>query len=230
MTMAAAMFPLAIAALAIRAVSFGLFMMTLTPLIVLLVETGQPGTSEWHIAAARAALTAAGGVIAVAANFLLWPNREPELIEAEVKKSIAAHGDYADAAFATLLGSPPMVRTAARASAGVATNSLEALISRALLDPGRGKRDTLEAAMVIDAALRRTAGRLAALPYDPALATDVSKDTIEAWRNWITTSLQALADGRTPLQSRPAIRETDALRRIARQIELIEGTLPRLSG
>ena len=50
---AAAMFPLAVVAFAVRAVSLGLFMATLTPLIVLLVEIGQPGTSEWSIAAAR---------------------------------------------------------------------------------------------------------------------------------------------------------------------------------
>ncbi len=230
MAMAAAMFPLAVAALAIRAVSFGLFMMTMTPLVVLLVETGEPGTSGWEIAVARATLTAAGGIIAVVANFLLWPSREPDLVEAEVRKSIAAHGVYADAAFATLLGNPAQARTAARAGAGIATNALEALISRALLDPARGKRDALEAAMVIDAALRRTAGRLAALPYDPAMEADLSKETIEAWRAWITTSLRALADGRTPLLPRPAIPETEAMRRIARQIELIEGAMPRLCG
>ena len=94
LSIAAAMFPLAVAAMAIRAVSFGLFMMALTPLVVLLVETGQPGASEWQIAFARAALTAGGGILAVAANFLLWPSREPDLVDAEVRRSIAAHAAY----------------------------------------------------------------------------------------------------------------------------------------
>ena len=78
------MFPLAMLALAVRAVSFGLFMAALTPLVVLLVETGAPDTGEWRIAVARAALTTLGGIIAVAAGFLLWPSRERELVAAEV--------------------------------------------------------------------------------------------------------------------------------------------------
>lgn len=63
----------------IRAVSFGLFMLALTPLVLLLVETGTPDTGEWVIAAARAGLTTIGGLVAVGANFLLWPSREPDL-------------------------------------------------------------------------------------------------------------------------------------------------------
>ena len=60
LAIAAAMFPLAVLAFAVRAVSLGLFMATLTPLVVLLVETGVPGTSEWSIALARFALHHAG--------------------------------------------------------------------------------------------------------------------------------------------------------------------------
>ena len=98
------MFLLSTSAFAIRAVSFGLFMMALTPLVVLLVETGSPDTGEWSIAVARAALTMIGGLIAVGANFLLWPSREPDLLAPEVKKAIAAHGAYAEANFSMLLG------------------------------------------------------------------------------------------------------------------------------
>lgn len=74
-----ALFLLAVTAFMIRAVSFGLFMLALTPLVLLLVETGTPDTGEWVIAAARAGLTTIGGLVAVGANFLLWPSREPDL-------------------------------------------------------------------------------------------------------------------------------------------------------
>jgi hypothetical protein len=47
---------------------------------------------------------AAGGVIAVAANFLLWPSREPDLVADAVIQAIAAHGIYAEATFSALLG------------------------------------------------------------------------------------------------------------------------------
>lgn len=228
-SIAAAMFVLAIGAFAVRAVSFGLFMMALTPLVVLLVETGAPGTHEWTIAAARAALTTIGGIVAVGANFALWPSREPDLVAPEVKKAIAAHGEYAEANFSVLLGEGNLTRLGqARRAAGVASNAVEALITRALLDPGQKNRDPLEAAMVIDAALRRCAGRLATLQLDPKAVADVPTETLRAWQDWIAGSLRALAAGTTGLPPRPTGTETDPLARIGRQIELMSGAMGRL--
>ncbi len=229
MSIAAAMFPLAVAALAIRAVSFGLFTMALTPLVVLLVETGTPGTSEWRIAFARAMLTMTGGIIAVAANFVLWPNREPGLVGPQVKQAIAAHGQYAEAEFATLLGESADTTVSARRTAGIATNTLEALINRALLQPGAGHREKLEAAMVIDAALRRFSGRLLALTLDPAQAADLPKQTLRTWRDWMAASMRRLASGRTDLPSRLADPATDILMHMTRQIELMAGAMQRLA-
>jgi uncharacterized membrane protein YccC len=228
-SIAAAMFVLSISAFAVRAVSFGLFMMALTPLVVLLVETGAPGTHEWQIAIARAGLTMMGGLIAVGANFLLWPSHEPDLVAAEVKNAIAAHGVYAEANFSTLLGETTPTRLGqARRAAGVASNALEALITRALLEPGKQAHDPLEAAMVIDAALRRCAGRLATLQHDPAAVAGLPKETLYTWRDWIAGSLRLLASGKTDLTPRPGGPNIDALARIARQIELMSGTIGRL--
>jgi uncharacterized membrane protein YccC len=229
LTIAAAMFPLAMLAFAVRAVSFGLFMMALTPLVVLLVETGAPDTGEWTIAFARAGLTAIGGLIAVGANFLLWPSREPDLVVPEVKNAIAAHGAYAEADFSALLGeTTEAVLGQARRAAGVTTNALEALITRALLEPGNKNQDALEAAMVVDAALRRFAGRLATLQHDTGLAANTPAETLRIWRDWIGTSMRLLASGKTVLPPRPGGAENDALARIARQIELMSGAMERL--
>jgi uncharacterized membrane protein YccC len=228
-SVAAAMFPLAMLAFAVRAVSFGLFTMALTPLVVLLVETGSPDTGEWTIAIARAALTTIGGLIAVGANFLLWPSREPDLVAAEAKNAIAAHGAYAEADFSQLLGEiSSTALDQARRAAGVTTNSLEALITRALLEPGNRKRDALEAAMVVDAALRRCAGRLATLQHDPGLASDTPAETLRVWRDWVGTCMRRLASGDTDLPPRPGGTEHEALVRIARQIELMAGAVRRL--
>ena len=102
---AAAMFLLSVAAFAVRAVSFGLFMLALTPAGRAagrnrlaghrrMGDRGRPrGTDDGRRRS-----------IAVGANFLLWPSREPDLVAAEVKQAIAAHGAYADADFAALLG------------------------------------------------------------------------------------------------------------------------------
>jgi uncharacterized membrane protein YccC len=229
LAIAAAMFVLSISAFAIRAVSFGLFTMALTPLIVLLVETGAPDTGEWLIAVVRAAFTVIGGLIAVGANFLLWPSREPDLVAPAVKGAIGAHAAYAEADFAALLGEPGMAQLGqARRAAGLASNGLEALITRALLEPGRQQHPALEAAMVIDAALRRCAGRLATLQHDPTIAARISAGTLRAWRDWITRSLRSLASGSTALSPRPDGSSTDALARIARQIELMAGAMERL--
>nr|WP_294525125.1 FUSC family protein [uncultured Rhodopila sp.] len=229
LAIAAAMFPLAMLALSVRAVSFGLFMAALTPLVVLLVETGTPGTGEWQIAGARAALTTLGGIIAVAAGFLLWPSRERELVAAEVRNAIAAHGAYAEADFSVLLKEAPSSALGqARRAAGVASNALEALITRALLDPTRKNPEKLEAAMVVDAALRRCAGRLTTLRYDPATAKNLSPENLRIWRDWIGGSLRLLASGQTDLPPRPEGGETESLARLARQIELMAGAVGRL--
>jgi uncharacterized membrane protein YccC len=229
-TIAAGMLLLSVAAFAIRAANFGLFTMALTPLIVLLVETGSPDTGEWIIAAARAALTMVGGLLAVGANFLLWPSREPDLVAPEVRNAIAAHGAYAEANFAMLLGESAAPRLGqTRRAAGVATNALEALITRAMLEPGQQSRDALEAAMVVDAALRRCAGRMATLQYDRTLATDLPRGALVVWRDWVAQSLHRLAAGQPDLMPRPNGPQTDALARIARQIELMAGAMARLA-
>lgn len=231
LTIAAAMFPLAVVSFAVRAVSLGLFTATLTPLIVLIVELGEPGTSEWSIAATRFALTTLGGIIAVAANFLLWPSWEPERLGQDARTAIGAHGAYAGATLALLAHatSAASVDTARRA-AGVANNSLEATISRALTEPGPTGRSRLEAALVIDAALRRCAGRLSAMQLDAGLRATLSADELAAWRDWINGAMQTLARGETVVPPRPATAEVDSLVRIARQIELMAGAMARLLG
>jgi uncharacterized membrane protein YccC len=230
-SIAVAMFPLATLALAVRAVSVGLFMAALTPVIVLLVETGQPGASEWSIAVARFALTTLGGIIAVGANFVLWPSWEPERLEREVCVAIGAHGVYAGRVLAAVADTTqPGSVDVARRGAGVASNSLEASISRALTEPRVTGRDQLEAALVIDASLRRFAGRLTAMELDPGLRTALPPDAFAAWRDWIGGAMRALADANAELSPRPPAAHVDALERIARQIELMAGALRRLAG
>jgi len=229
LAIAAAMFPLSVVAFVVRAVSLGLFMAALTPLIVLLVETGVPGTSEWSIAAARFGYTTLGGLIAVVAGFVLWPTWEPERLAQEARAAIGAHGVYAEATLASVAGASPLAAVElARRGAGVASNSLEASISRALTEPGATGRDKLEAALVIDAALRRCAGRLSAMQLDPGLRAALSPEALAAWRDWIGGAMRTLAAGETVVPPRPGVAEADSLVRIARQIELMAGAMVRL--
>ncbi|MBV8654271.1 MAG: FUSC family protein, partial [Alphaproteobacteria bacterium] len=232
LAIAAAMFPLAVLALAIRAVSFGLFMAALTPMVVLLVELGQPGESEWIIAGMRALFTVAGGAIAVAGCYVLWPSWEPNRLAAEIRTAIASHGRYAEAVLSFLMEEGDAAALdQARREAGLASNNAEASISRALLEPGSGAHDKVAAAMVIDAALRRLAGRLSAMQLDPGLGEAFAPVTWRRWRSWIGDSLRGLASGTTTLTPRPPLPHNpraDALGRIFRQIELMAGTIERV--
>ena len=166
---AAALFPLAVAAFTVRAVNFGAFMALLTPLVVLLTEFSRPGSGEWLIAFYRAGYTAAGGLLAVAGCLILWPSWEPDRLRRELEAAIAAHASFAEAEMNVLLGEGDAEAVEqARRAAGVASNNLETSLSRALNEPRRNQREALQSAMVIDAALRRMAGRLSALQLRPA--------------------------------------------------------------
>ncbi|HEY0202649.1 MAG TPA: FUSC family protein [Acetobacteraceae bacterium] len=228
LTMAAALFPLAVLALSVRYVSFGLFMAGMTPLVVLLSELGRPGTGELQIALLRAAYTLAGGVLAVLGCWVLWPSWEPNRVQQELRGALQAHARYADLELATLLQeAPDAALDAARRAAGMASNNLEASLSRALQEPRRAARAGLETAMTVDAALRRLAGRLSALQHDPALAGDFAPEALRAWREWLAAAFAALTDGAPLPGGLPAAEGTGPLARIARQLELMDGALRR---
>jgi uncharacterized membrane protein YccC len=231
--MAAAIFPLAVIALAVRQVSFGLFMAAVTPLVVLLSELNRPETAEWVVAGMRALFTVIGGLFALLGCLFLWPSWEPDRLPGETRAAIKAHARYADVELAAILGEGSDAEVdAARRAAGMASNNLENSLSRALVEPGHPR---LEAELLIDAALRRLAGRLSAMQLDPELRRALAPDEWRRWRVWIVDSLEALAaEGPPPIlpprpvsHARAPVPETIA--RIARQIELMAEALPRLA-
>ena len=81
--------------------------------------------------------------------------------------------------------------------------------------------------MVMDATLRRVAGRLSALRHDPAARASLGDATWRCWRDWIGTALRALAEGGALPAARPDGPVPESLARIARQVELLEGALRR---
>ena len=250
LTVSLAMFPLAVIAFTLRKVSFGLFLSALTPMIILLVESGTPGASEIQIATMRAIYTILGGVIALLCSLALWPGRQPQRAVSEVRRAIAAHAASADVVFGELLGENQSERSdAARRQAGIASNALEGALSRSLLEPRLVAGSHLNAALTIDAALRRIAGRLSVIRIlrEGELAGGaelrVSDADLAEWRAWIkTTNAAILATPphahatACPLPPRPRLDApaddpvADGLTRIARQIELIAGAVIKLDG
>lgn len=227
---AAALFPLAVMAFAVRYVSFGLFMACMTPLVVLLSEIGRPGESELLIAGMRALYTVLGGVLAVLGCAVLWPSWEPGRLSRELRAALEAHAAYVDTELAVLLGEQPAAALdAMRRASGVASNNLEASLARALQEPRRSSARTgLEAAMVVDAALRRLAGRLSSFQHDPAPVPGAAE--LAAWRDWLRLAFQALADGGPLPPGQPTHEPGSAMARIARQVELMDGALQREEG
>jgi uncharacterized membrane protein YccC len=232
---AVALFPLAVVALSMRAVSFGLFMACLTPLVVLLSELGRPGTSEVTIALARAGFTIAGGALALVGAWALWPTWEPARVRGQVTQSIVAHASYAAAEIAVLLGqAKPETAERARRAAGLASNALEASLQRALLEPRRGSAAArLEAALTIDAALRRVAGRLTAVHVSGGPPAMTDRVAWGRWRDFFTAVVEAARGERLTLPPRPELprdaADADALSRLAAQFELIAGAAARLA-
>lgn len=220
------MVPLSVIGFAARGVSYGTFIACLTPLIVVLVELVEPGHSSWEIVGMRALFTVLGGAVAVLAGLLLWPLWEPGRVRDALRTALQTHTRYAEAVVAERLGEGPTnaAESAARA-AGLASNNLEAALSRALQEPRRRGHSRIEAAMVADATLRRMAGRLAILRHEPEPAGNEAA-TWRAWREWLAGALGATAAGER-LPPKPEGADSAAFGRIAAQVELLAATLKR---
>ncbi len=236
LAMALTLFPLAVCALAVRGVSFAVFMALLTPLVVLLSELGRPESSELVIAASRALFTLAGGCLALLSSWLLWPIWEPGRLDRELRAALRAHGRYAAAEVSGVLReATPAAIAAARRAAGVASNNLEASLQRAMLEPRHAANPRIEATLTIDAALRRLVGRLSMLHVDARPAErpqDHDPAAWHAWRTWIDLVTEQVASGRAELPPRPKLPEADpnadSLLRIAMQLELTASAAGRL--
>jgi hypothetical protein len=240
LTVSLALFPLAVIAFAVRRVSFALFLSALTPMVILLVESTTPGASGIGIAVMRAVYTILGGVLAVICSLILWSGRHRGVDE--LREAIAAHGRLTQTTFDALLGDgTEEAAEQARRAAGIASNNLEATLSRGMLEPRLAPRGYLEAALTVDAALRRLAGRLTAMravaagrrPGGAPLPVVVAD--MVAWRDWIghciglilsPAALVALPD-RPPLGMPADDQITDSLSRMARQVELIAEAMAR---
>jgi hypothetical protein len=92
------------------------------------------------------------------------------------------------------------------------------LLARALAEPHRGRDLVIERGAVVDAALRRIAGRLSVLAWDRPVIADEMRPLWAAWQDFLTGGLIGKAGKRPDI---PAGSTADALTRLARQVELI---------
>ena len=217
MELAFAMLPLTMFAFAVRSVSYTIFISAVTPMIVLLIEQISPGADELTIAISRVGYTLLGGGLAVLGNLVLWPSFGREGLESFISTAIDAHAAYVKAVFGALLdaGAAP---DAAQRMAGLASNNLEAALSRSLLEPHKSRDPVIERGAIVDAALRRMAGRLSVLVLDRPVIPPQARPLWQEWQNWLVFCLSSKPIPRPPLPDGPG---SEALTRLARQVELI---------
>ena len=126
-------FPLVCATMALRPVSYALFVLFMTPTFVLVADFASNGGSEFVVAATRLGNNVLGCVIALSATFLLWPSREPARFDDRLAAAIGANLAYLAAALARARTDDAEIDRLRRA-AGLASNNAEETLARLRLE------------------------------------------------------------------------------------------------
>jgi uncharacterized membrane protein YccC len=130
-----AIIPITIICFALKPISYVLFVMLLTPLVIVLI--GLNGPSDWTVAAVRVGNTMLGGVLALLASYFLWPAWERERLPQQLAVTIRANRAYFQAVLATYLGAArdAAALAAARRRAALEVGNADAAFQRLLGEP-----------------------------------------------------------------------------------------------
>ncbi|WP_027775627.1 FUSC family protein [Paraburkholderia caledonica] len=128
-----AVFPLVMATMALRPVSYSLFVLFLTPTFVLVADFATPGASEFAYALTRLGNNVLGCVLALFATFYLWPTREKSDYRTYLGDAVRANLAYLIAALESPRRSEKDMERLRRA-AGLGSNNAEEAIARIRLE------------------------------------------------------------------------------------------------
>ncbi|MBT2790259.1 FUSC family protein [Paraburkholderia strydomiana] len=128
-----AVFPLVMATMALRPVSYSLFVLFLTPTFVLVADFATPGASEFAYALTRLGNNVLGCVLALFATFYLWPTREKGDYRTYLSDAVRANLAYLIAALESPRRSEKDMERLRRA-AGLGSNNAEEAIARIRLE------------------------------------------------------------------------------------------------
>ncbi|WP_345813272.1 FUSC family protein [Paraburkholderia sp. PREW-6R] len=128
-----AVFPLVLATMALRPVSYSLFVLFLTPTFVLVADFATPGANEFAFALTRLGNNVLGCVLALLATFYLWPTREKVDHRACLRDAVRANLVYLKASLGLPLQNDKEMERMRRA-AGLASNNAEEAIGRIRLE------------------------------------------------------------------------------------------------
>lgn len=84
--------PVALVAFSFQPLNYGLWVIFLTPLVILLTEVGRPG--QWTLAGWRIADTLIGAALALGGSYLLWPGSPRATAQRELGAAVMANRAY----------------------------------------------------------------------------------------------------------------------------------------
>jgi len=154
--MALAIIPLAAAAIASRLVNYGLLVVFLTPMFMLTSDLIHPAHGLIY---ARFLNEALGAALAIAASFLLWPEKGTNVIQSAISDAISANMKFAAAALRNQDGATPELDVLQR-QAGLASARLETTRERLLLE-GRRRSARLDCLRALIVEIRSVCGAAA---------------------------------------------------------------------
>ena len=186
------MIPLVGLAMAVRARNYRLFTFFLTPVFVLLARHGQ---HDWRISAERVVDALAGGGIAVATAFAVFPNREKRRLPSTLGALFAELAAYADLVLS--VSSSPTA--SARRKVALACEEAESSLERMMIEPGTKAADAAPYIQLVTCT-RRLLGGLVAFSVIPAGSAED--------RQKVSTYLREVA-GRAALFAREGARTDD---------------------
>ncbi len=206
-------FPLVCATMALRPVSYSLFVLFITPTFVLVADFAAPGGAQAMYAIARLENNVLGCVIALLATFLLWPSRERDSFEHSLAAAVLANLKYLAASFGDNQDNGATLERLRRA-AGLASNNAEEVLARLRLEKLETSHDDRKRATAL-ALLRRVAGTATRARFSHS---ESIRDTrLSAWIHSIATETDARSSfdktGLSLLQA-DAVNQVVLLRRV----------------
>ncbi|HET7230389.1 MAG TPA: FUSC family protein [Longimicrobium sp.] len=186
----AIVFVLAVAAVSVLLVNYGVYSALLTPTFVLLAETSTP---DPHLAGIRMVNTLIGGALALLAAKVLWPAPEGLAFRGRLATAIRALAAYVRVATRRHAHAATRAETDdARRAAGLAVLNAEESLQLVLWEARRDR--TGEAGMAALAYVRRAAEAANALGYAQASRPEESVH-VATFGEEAERALEALADG-----------------------------------
>jgi uncharacterized membrane protein YccC len=219
------LFPLTALTFAVRPISYGYFVLFLTPIFVLLAEGLH---SDPRLAGYRLLNTVLGGALATICGALLWPAWEGEGLAVVLANAVDGDNNYLRA----IVGDATTAEPVARRAMGLANSNAEAVLQRATAD---GQRSTalVFAGTTLVMALRRFGAALAAIGAARAAVEGSASDAALAGsaESVLTDLAASLRAGREPgpVPAWPVVEESrmPLASLMTRQLEVLHAAVAR---